>query len=134
MFTQIRAAKITTYRRKFASYVISIIKTTFILVFILKQSQSPQLILDFWLVVKKSSNKYGARAIQTISAQLWNELPLELCELEEHGAFRKNLKTLLFKLEYALWIFSVHWFQVQIIDPVYECNYLCSSFILSSQF
>ena len=47
---------------------------------------------------------YGARAIQTLGAQLWNELPLELRVLEEHGAFHKNLKTLLFKREYALWI------------------------------
>ena len=53
-------------------------------------------------IVKKSSNKYGARAIQTLGAQLWNELPLELRDLEKRGAFRKNLKTLLFKREYAL--------------------------------
>ena len=58
---------------------------------------------DKWkLVVKKSSNKYGARAIQTLGAQLWNELPLELRVLGEHRAFRKNLKTLLFKREYGL--------------------------------
>ena len=44
------------------------------------------------LVVKKSSNKYGGRTIQTTGAQLWNELPLELRELDEHGAFNKNLK------------------------------------------
>ena len=55
---------------------------------------------DKWkLVAKKSSNKYGARAIQTLRAQLWYELPLELRELEEHGAFRKNQnKLLLFKV------------------------------------
>ena len=29
---------------------------------------------------------------------------------------------------------SVHGFQVQILDPVYECNYLCASFIPTSQF
>ena len=53
-------------------------------------------------MVKKSSNKYDARAISTLGAQLWNNLPLELRELEAHGAFRKNLKALLFKIEYNL--------------------------------
>ena len=43
-----------------------------------------------------------ARVIQTLGAQLWNELPLTLRELEEHGIIRKNLKTLLYKREYAL--------------------------------
>ncbi|XP_062621370.1 uncharacterized protein LOC134282960 [Saccostrea cucullata] len=58
---------------------------------------------DKWkVIVKKSSNKYGARAISTLGAQLWNNLPLELRELEAHGAFRKNLNTLLFKREYNL--------------------------------
>ncbi|XP_062604776.1 uncharacterized protein LOC134266566 [Saccostrea cucullata] len=58
---------------------------------------------DKWkLIVKKSSNKYGARAISTLGSQLWNNLPLELRELEAHGAFRKNLKTLLFKRGYNL--------------------------------
>ncbi|XP_062589924.1 uncharacterized protein LOC134251528 [Saccostrea cucullata] len=58
---------------------------------------------DKWkLIVEKSSNKYGARAISTLGAQLWNNLPLELRELRAHGAFRKNLKTLLFKREYNL--------------------------------
>ena len=42
-------------------------------------------------IVKKSSNKNGARAIQTLGAQLWNELPLELRDVEKRGAFRKNL-------------------------------------------
>ena len=81
--------------------------------------------------------KYGARAIQTLGAQLWNELPLELRDHEERGAFRKYLKTLLFNREYAFsyeFKTSVHGFQVQIFDPVYECNYLCASLILSSQF
>ena len=53
---------------------------------------------------EQSSNEYGARTVQTLGAQLWNELPLKLRRFVEHGAFRKNLKTLLFKREYALWI------------------------------
>jgi hypothetical protein len=57
---------------------------------------------DKWkLEVKKSSNRYGARAITTLGAQLWNGLPLELRELDSHRTFRKNLKTILFRREYS---------------------------------
>lgn len=52
------------------------------------------------LVEKRSSNKYGARAINILGAQLWTEVPWELRKLETHGAFRKTLKTLLFEREY----------------------------------
>lgn len=40
---------------------------------------------DQWkLVEKKSSNRYGARAINILGDQLWNDLPLELRKLETH--------------------------------------------------
>ena len=58
---------------------------------------------DPWrLQVLRSSNQYGARALQTLGAKLWNDLPAHVRGPMGQSTFRKHLKTLLFKQAYKL--------------------------------
>ena len=58
---------------------------------------------DMWqLETIKTSNKYGARSFPLLGAKLWNSLPLELRSMSSHFAFKKNLKTELFRRAYIL--------------------------------
>jgi len=59
---------------------------------------------DKWKIDKKKATyKYGTRSLRTEGAKLWNELPMDMRELESHAVFRKKLKTVLFRREYVVW-------------------------------
>ena len=52
------------------------------------------------LVVNRVDNAYGARAFSQAGARLWNALPQALRELDSEVAFKKQLKTFLFRRTY----------------------------------
>lgn len=56
---------------------------------------------DPWkLDVDRSSNMYGGRSLKVLGAKMWNELPQDIRGPISHTAFRKKLKTILFRQAY----------------------------------
>jgi hypothetical protein len=57
---------------------------------------------DQWkLTVQRSRNKYGSRSYKSLGAQLWNKLPYDVRAPTTQAAFRRKLKTFLFKETYT---------------------------------